>query len=740
MQFRSFAILTLTVVGCIWIIYGGLGLRLPEPDLRFANDSEPQTLDPAIMTGVPEGRLSRALFEGLTTPNLRDLTKPLPGAAMHWEVSSDGKTYTFYIRENARWSNGKPVTADNFLFSWRRLLTPSVGSQYAELLWSLHHGRAYNQQLFYLAKDKLSLRQFPDSDAPVQTFDKVQAKTNKGTSRPASQPASKSKEKVTQAFPKGTLFVRHDLGKKVIRKRVVQLLDTPEGKPVSGGKLRSGLKAKVLKKQKKGPYTWYLVLYRPSKKRVDAKNVPSSAVKGWVRSDQIFKTHKTVKVKDVQWFEVSLADKPHWRGWVRQKALTQPDYDFLGQQKKKTKSEVKAWKLLGLEVAKVQKPLPKGYQASALGKNLIFKVHLETPVAYFTQLASFYSLMPVYPPLVLKKPRSWVLPRHFVGNGAFKLTHWFINDLIRVEKNPLYWNAKTIRMKSIHFVAVDERDTQLSMYLSGDLDIVTKPPLPTIDILLKRKDFRSRPYLGHYFYRINTRKPPLNNVNLRKALAYAIDRKSIVKHILRAGQKPSHGHVPPGIGTYPPFGPSGPHFDPKKARAFLRKAGFKKGDKLPELSLLYNTDQQHKQVAEAIQKMWNKHLGLKINLLNKEWKTYLDAVKQGEYQIARAGWIGDYTDPNTFLGMFVTGGGHNRTGWSNSQYDSYIRQAEFETNEKKRFGIFRKAEGLLVDEVPIIPLYYYNYQNLINPAIRGHVDNPLNNFDFKLLWRAKEKR
>ncbi len=694
MRWQSWLVLVLLLCGGSWIIYKGLGARLPQADLRFGNMSEPQTLDPASMTGSPEGRIARALFDGLTLPNLNDLTRPLPGSAMSWKVSPDGKVYTFYIRENARWSNGAPVTADHFLFSWRRLLSPSIGSQYAELLWSVSNAQAFNQQLFGIATKTLSLRQSPSNKAAI-----------------------------VSKVSKGVILIRRDLGQKQIQSKTVTLLQNVDGKPVKGAVLSAGMLVDVLHKVEIGAAVWYRVRHRAK----------GEAVEGWLRSDSLFQRSKKIKAKKVEWWEVSLMKQKKVKGWVKRTSLGALDYTFPAKSKSK---RLAAWKLVGMRALKVTKPLPKGYSVKALGRSLVFEVTLENPTAYFDQLASFYSLSPVYPPLVKRYPRSWVLPRHFVGNGPFKMTHWMINELVRVEKNPYYWNAKNMKLGSIHFMAVSERDTQLSMYLSRDLDIVTSVPLPSIDKLLKRKDFFSRLYLATYFYRFNVNVPPLNNKYVRQALAYAVNRESITKHILRAGQIPAFRLVPPGIQGYPLKGAPGPKFNPKKARALLRKAGYQSGAAIPPISLLYNTDQQHKQVAEALQTMWQKHLGIRVHLVNKEWKTYLDAVTQRNYQMARAGWIADYTDPNTFLSMFITGGGHNRTGWSNVRYDRYIKLAENERDPVKRMAHFRHAEKILMDELPIMPLYFYNYQNLIHPSIKGHVNNPLNIFDYRRLARV----
>ena len=238
----------------------------------------------------------------------------------------------------------------------------------------------------------------------------------------------------------------------------------------------------------------------------------------------------------------------------------------------------------------------------------------------------------------------------------------------------------------------------------------------------KYNPYKNSPYLGTYFYRFNTTKKPFNDKRVRKAFAMVIDRSLITSRIARGGELPGTTFTPPGVGGYTYNGTN--VLDPKttketiaKAKSLLAEAGYSDLSKFPKVEILYNTSENHKKIAVAIQQMWKGFLGINVGLFNQEWKVYLSNQTQLKFDISRSGWIGDYADPNTFLDMFVTGGGNNNTGWSNKEYDSLISKASAEKDQTKRFGYFNRAEEILLDEMPVIPIYIYTNKKLVSEKV-----------------------
>jgi oligopeptide transport system substrate-binding protein len=236
-------------------------------------------------------------------------------------------------------------------------------------------------------------------------------------------------------------------------------------------------------------------------------------------------------------------------------------------------------------------------------------------------------------------------------------------------------------------------------------------------------------YLGTYFFRFNVTRPPLNSPLVRKALNYATDRRAIVEKVALGDPKPASAFVPPGFEGY--ASPAEVRYDPALARSYLAQAGFPNGEGFPELYLLFNTSEGHRKIAEAVVAMWNEVLGINLQLENKEWKVYLDAQTHLDYDISRSGWIGDYMDPITFLEMFTTGNGNNDTGWSNPRYDDLIARAFRSPDEETHFALLQEAEALLLEDLPIIPLYWYTRIYLKDPRLKGWEPKLLDNHPLK---------
>jgi oligopeptide transport system substrate-binding protein len=269
------------------------------------------------------------------------------------------------------------------------------------------------------------------------------------------------------------------------------------------------------------------------------------------------------------------------------------------------------------------------------------------------------------------------------------------------------------------------------MFRTGQLHKTNELPNAKIDVYKRDfpESFRQDPYYGVYFYRFNTTRPPLDDKRVRRALALAVDREAIVRNITRGGQTPAFNFVPPSE-RYT----SGARLEGglDEARRLLAEAGFPEGRGFPRMEILYNTSENHRAIAEAIQQMWRRNLGVNIGLVNQEWKVYLDSQDMLRYDICRAGWIGDYPDPNTFIDMWVTDGGNNDTGWSNAGYEQLLAESYVAPDERARMEIYQRMETILMDEVPIMPLYFYTRVYAIDPRVRW-MPNVLDNHNWKFV-------
>jgi oligopeptide transport system substrate-binding protein len=365
------------------------------------------------------------------------------------------------------------------------------------------------------------------------------------------------------------------------------------------------------------------------------------------------------------------------------------------------------------------------------------KITLESPTPYFPSLLYFTSLYPVRQDIVEKFGTDWIRPENIIGNGPFVLKEWTLQKQMIMLPNSHYWDVKNVKPKKLIFYPIENLQTAYNMYKANQIMFTNPLPLPVIDKLIENKepDLSIVPTFTSYFYRINTTLPALKNKKIRQALSLAIDRDRIVKKILKAGQISAWTLVPPGIEGYSSPQPAFTKTDLTLAKKLLAEGLAEEGLKeFPETKLLYNTLESHKQLALAVTDMWRENLSLNIQPFNQEWKVYLKSEKNMDFQILRAGWVGDYLDPNTFLDMFLTKGGNNNTGWSNTEYDSLIKAAARELDAEKRFKILQNAEAILIDGQPIIPLYFYVYDFVMKPYLKGVYGNPLELHNFKYAY------
>ncbi len=496
--------------------------------------ADPTDLDPHLATNIAEIDVSMALFEGLVTEDPVDL-HPVPGVAERWEISSDGLTYTFFLRADAKWSDGKPVTSEDFVASWRRALTPSLG--------------AANAGMLYVVQG-------------------------------------------AEAFHKG-------------------------------------------------------------------------ALKDFAQVGVTASSPTTLRVK------------------------------------------------------------------------------LEHPTPYFLSLLTH----PVWSPVPLKviaahgdaysRGTPWTRSGRHVSNGAFKLKEWSTNHKLVVEKAPTYWDAARVRLNAIHFYPIESADPEERMFRSGQLHITYVLPFGKVDAYKRTSPqfLRTDTYLNTYFFRLNVRHPPLNNEKVRRALALAVDRSTIVEKLIRGGSQPATAVTPPGMAGYVP--PPGTPSDLAAARALLAEAGFPGGKGFPPLDMLFNTKDNNRLIAEAVQEMWRRDLGIEVRLLNQEYKVVLTERRAGRYQILLGDWVGDYLDPTTFLDLWRSDNGNNHTGWGSPEYDALLFAAARSSDLTARAAQLQKAEALMLAASPVIPLYYNTHVFLAQPSVKGWHPTLLDHHPYKHVWLEK---
>jgi len=368
------------------------------------------------------------------------------------------------------------------------------------------------------------------------------------------------------------------------------------------------------------------------------------------------------------------------------------------------------------------------------------RVELETPTPYFLQLLDHHSYFPVQPRNILRfgaideRGTHWTRPGNLVGNGPFRLKEWILNRVLIVEKNPLYWDAARVRLQQIHYYPIPNASTEERMFRALQLHITDRVPADKLAVYRETDpdSLHVTPYLGTYFYRLNNRVKPLDDVRVRRALTMSIDRRLLVDKITKGGQQPAFTLTPPDTNGYTSHAKI--PYDVPLAQKLLAEAGYPGGRGFPKLELIFNTDELHRKVATAIQQMWKKALNVEITLAAMDWKVFMNQETNMQYEMSRGSWIGDYVDPTTFLDMFIRGGGNNRTGWSNPRYDTLLAQAARAGGRDERHALLQEAEAILTEEAPIIPIYTYTQTRLISTDLRGWDHNVLDQHPPKYLY------
>lgn len=351
-------------------------------------------------------------------------------------------------------------------------------------------------------------------------------------------------------------------------------------------------------------------------------------------------------------------------------------------------------------------------------------IQLDRPVPYFIDMLSHTTFLPVHQASVTQHQDRWTQPEHLVSNGAYQLKQWVINEHITLKRNPRYWNNDDTAIDEVTFLALENPTSEMHRFLRGEIDMTSGVPLAQYDRLAREypKHIFRKPRLCTEFYQFNTQHPPFNDPRVRQALAYAIDRDILTERLLAQGQRSAYTLVPPTTQDYldwtPPYGQLSQKERDQHAKELLNQAGFNEQQPLT-FSLLYNTSDQIKKIAVAISAMWQSVLPVSVELVNQEWKTYLSSTEAGDYQVARLGWCADYNEASSFLNYLhsdSSGGQH----YQDPQFDKLLNNASNAETLANRVTMYQRSEALLVDTMPIIPLYFGIEVRLVNPDLHGY--------------------
>ena len=372
--------------------------------------------------------------------------------------------------------------------------------------------------------------------------------------------------------------------------------------------------------------------------------------------------------------------------------------------------------------------------ASALGVKALdastIQVTLSQPVSYFLQFVGHPSLFPVSKADVEKYGNKWTQPENIVTSGAYKPTQWVVNEKLVAERNDKYWDNKATVINQVTYLPIADQAAMINRYKTGEIDITDT--IPTIQYQSLKKTYtdqiHSTDLLGVYYYKFNTAKAPFNDIRVREALNLALNKKIIAEKVVGQGQKPADTLMPLNIGgmkfTPPDYSAWSQEKRNTEAKKLLAEAGFNAQHPL-SLNLLYNTSQDHQRIAIAATSMWKKNLGANVSMSNQEWKTMLETMRQGNFDLVRYTWLADYNEPSTFFNTFRTNDTQNTTKYSNPNFDKALKQASEDSSPAKIKQDYQVASDILSHDIPAIPVYYYVQNQLVKPFIGGFNVSPL---------------
>lgn len=367
------------------------------------------------------------------------------------------------------------------------------------------------------------------------------------------------------------------------------------------------------------------------------------------------------------------------------------------------------------------------------------EVTLNAPTPYFLELTAFKTFYPIHKATAEANPKWYTEADTYVSNGAFNLTTWNHSGDIVLEKSDTYWDTKNVDIDTVNIAMVESETTQMTMFDAGEIDFLGAPygtiSLDAIDRLKSEDKLNVSDMSSIYWYKFNTKDPVMQNENIRKALALSIDREGLISNVIKGEQQPALGIVPNSVEG---FGDDEGYFkdaDFEEAKKYL-DAGLKElglsSAKDLEVKVSYNTSEAHSAIAQFIQQGWSSNLGITVKLDNSEWQVYLDKISNGDYQIGRLGWGADYNDAYTFLEMYNSAeNGNNQTGWSNDEYTALLNESITETDPEKRTEKLLAAEAVIMEDMPVAPIYYNTNLNVVSDEVENMTPDALGNINLK---------
>ncbi|HHQ6559624.1 TPA: ABC transporter substrate-binding protein [Serratia fonticola] len=387
---------------------------------------------------------------------------------------------------------------------------------------------------------------------------------------------------------------------------------------------------------------------------------------------------------------------------------------------------------------------PESLGVSAIDDKTL-KVTLSEPVPYFVSMLSHTSMKPVKQAVVEKFGDKWTLPQNYVGNGAYRLSEWVVNERIVLERNPSYWNNSKTVIEQATFLPLSSEVSDINRYRSGEIDITNSAIPPNLYAKMKREipeQLHVNPYLCTFYYEINNQREPFTDERVRAAVKLTLDRDIIANKIMGQGQIPAYSFTPTftegGNFSQPEWAGWTQEKRNEEAKKLLAQAGFT-AEKPLKFTLLYNTSDQNKQQAIAAASMWKKNLGAQVTLQNQEWKTSLQSRHEGQFDVARATWCGDYNEPSAFLNMLLSNSSNNTFFYKSPAFDALMASTLKASDATARSAIYQQAETLLDKDSALIPVYYRVSARLVKPTVGGFTGkDPLDYIDVKNFYIIKQ--